>query len=626
MNAWQASGKRETRQMWGWVVIGLLGVTGCGADAPRVDGSIAAYRDRLLSEHRTEVEQRRSAPAEGPPRVTPVAWQGKLDEREALVAEPAIGAQPAPESILIEIPDPSQADDVFGQRLAKLREEQAHQQDQRVVRNFERVVEHATEYLEMLRREEQVRLGLAECVQRALEHNYTIRREAHNPAISQTQVVEAEAAFDVEFFLDSSYANLDQATAQAFVPSKSDTRSIEGGFRKLLPSGMQAQVSLSQDRSKNSLPEEFQQLNPVYNSNFVVQLNQPLLRGFGLDVNRAQIELAKTDYRISKETFIQQVRDTLVSVEQAYWRLAQARRAVSILAETVSQNYVTWQNMIERLDHDATQVEVSNAESRFQTAYVNYLENIKLVKDSEDALKNLLNDPALLLSENVELIPTEVPLAAPTAIDLFAAVRTALDERSEIHAAREAIEGRRISTNAAKNGILPKLDISFRYEVQGIGDTSDNSFDNLTTNRFISYTVGASFAYNFGERKARAAWRRARLQEAQAVVQLNQVTDGIVQEVNERVRTLMVRYEQIPPALTSVQAAERNLRSLQARTQRIDPSYLQTELGAVEQLANTRSTLLQVITDYNIGLIELEKAQGTLLEYNNVAVTDESGT
>jgi len=288
----------------------------------------------------------------------------------------------------------------------------------------------------------------------------------------------------------------------------------------------------------------------------------------------------------------------------------------------VAQNYITWQNMIKRLEHDATEVEVANAESPYQSRYVNLLEAIKAVRDAEDRLKNLLNDPTLKLSDELEIIPTEVPTVAPTVLDQFAEVRTALDRRSEIRQAQQRIEGTRINTAVSKNAILPQLDVSFQYEVQGIGKSGDNSYDNLASNRYISYTLGASFSYSFGERAARAAHRRARLQEAQAVVQLNQVTDTVVEEVNLNVRQLMVRYEQLPPALTSVEAAERNLSSLQARTQRIDPNYLETELSAVEQLSNTRRTLLQVVADYNTGIVQLEKAKGTLLDYNNVVVTD----
>ncbi len=600
----------------------LLGCESSGID---LNEPIAAYRDRMLVQHQERAEQQDRAYARRVTRAQPVAWQEELGERESLLAQPASAEYPSPEEVLNEIPDPREAPAAFAARLERLREAQRMAQDERVVRNFERVAGKAVEYLQQLDRPDEIELSLAECIQRALENSYAIRFEAHNPAISRTQIVEAEAAFDAQFYLDSSYANLDQATASAFVPGTSDTRSVEGGLRKLLPSGMVASVALSQQRSKNNLPEEFQEMNPTYNSSFVASLQQPLLRGFGLDVNRAQINIRKIEYEVSYETFIQQVRDALFEVEQAYWQLLQARRTTVIVAESLAQNWVTFQNMKDRLQHDATEVEVANAESRYQTQYVRYLESIKAVMDAEDRLKNLMNDPALLLSNNIELVPTEQPFLAPVALDHFAEVRTAIEQRSEVRQARQRIDLQRINTHVAKNAILPKLDLSFQYEVQGLGDTADNSFDNLTTNRFISYTVGVSFEYNFGERAARAAHRRAELQESQAIVALKQITDAIVQEVNNTIRQLRVRYEQVLPALTAVTASERNLRSLQARTQRIDPTFLQTELQTVEKLASDRTTLLQVLIEYNVGIVQLEKAKGTLLDYNNVAVTDETG-
>ncbi len=594
---------------------------GCETESTSVNESVAAYRDRILARHAEPVTLPDDA-KHNTPVVQPVAAQGALPTKKALLSEPAVDEPPDPAAVLAELPDPVDAAAVFNARVERLRDEHANRQDQRVVRNYERVVETAIEYLQRIQRPRQVRLSLAECVQRALNHNYAIRIEAHNPAITQTQIAEAEAAFDVEFFLDTSWSKLDQATAQAFNPATSDTRSIQGGFRKLLPSGMQTSVSLSQSRSQNNLPAEFQSLNPAYNTSLVAQLRQPLLRNFGLDVNRAQINVRKIEHDISIETFQQRVRDTLLDVENAYWQLVSIRRSSAILAESVAQNYITYRNMVERLEHDATQVEVANSKSRWESRMVEYYESVKQVRDAEDRLKNLLNDPEILLSADIEIVPTETPLVAPIVLDHFSEVRTALDQRSEIRQARLQIESARINTMVAKNQTLPQLDLTFQYEMQGIGDTGDNSFDNLTTNRFISYTVGANFSYNFGERAGRAAWRRARLQESQAIVALNQATDAIVEEVNNAIRTLLVRFEQVPPQLSSVQSAERNLRALQARTQRIDPNYLQTELSAVEQLANNRNTLLGVVVGYNTGLIQLEKAKGTLLDYNNVVVTD----
>ena len=65
-----------------------------------------------------------------------------------------------------------------------------------------------------------------------------------------------------------------------------------------------------------------------------------------------------------------------------------------------------------------------------------------------------------------------------------------------------------------------------------------------------------------------------------------------------------------------------NLRALQERRDLVATSYLETELSAVEQLNNTRSTLLRLVSDYNVAIVSLERAKGTLLRYNNVVAVD----
>jgi len=603
-------------------LLAAMWLAACEAPPAEIDSSIGDYRERMLVQHQQEVEARqteREDPArrrrDQPPVATPVASQPGLPAREALVTQPEATSQPAPAEVLAEIPDPREAEQVLRARLERVREQA---REERVISAYQKVVAKALEYLTEMQHERQVELSLAECIQRALANNYSIRIEAHNPAISQTQLVEAEAAFDAVFFLDFNYDNADRPVPTQLASGQSDTRSLNGGFRQLLPTGMQVQTSLGQTRSFSD--NRFVTINPAYATTFAASFTQPLLRGFGLDYNRAAIEVRKADVRISYETFIQRVRDTLLDVETAYWQVAQARRTAMILAEAVAQNWVTYQSMWERRLRDATPVEIANSRSRWQSRYVQYLEAIKLVRDAEDRLKNVMNDPQFRLSDDLEIITSETPLIAPLALDQLAEVRTAVEERSEIRAARERIEQARIQTQRAKNETLPQLDLAFNYEVQGLDLSADSSFDHMTSNRFRSYRVGVNFSYPLGDRGPQAALRRARLQESQLLVQLKQVADAVVEEVNAAVRQLVFRYRQVPPQLDSVVSAEKNLRTLQARAERIDPNFLQTELSAVESLTSSRQTLLQVVTDYNVAIVQLERAKGTLLQYNNVVV------
>lgn len=601
----------------------------CRSEAPNVPDSISVYRDELLLR---EVQQGGSQPlrhvAQIEPEARGIGQSASQPARRSLMTMPAVASQPALTEILEQIPDPGDAAAVYDQRHQALVRES---REERVPRNFRLVCDYALDLLSQISRPQTKRIGLAECVQRALENNYSIRIASYTPAISQTGIVEAEAAFDSVFFLDASWDKQDPSVPNRLVVAKSDTRSLQGGIRQLLPTGMQAQVSLATRRSfqdalmKGVAAGTPTTPNPVWTTDLVASFSQPLLRGFGLDFNRAQINIAKANHQIAREQFLREVRETLFNVESAYWRLAQARRQAAILAATVAQNKITYDNMYDRRFHDATEVEIQNARSRWQGRYVSFLESVRNIRDAEDTLKNLLNDPSLLLSNDVEIIPSETPAITPMALDQFAEVRTALDMRNEIAEAKFNIERARIQTAVAKNQTLPQLDLSFSYDVNGLEASADSSFDNLTTNRYRSWSLAAQFSYPLGNRGPRAAHRRARLEEAQAVVALQRATDLVVQEVNEAVRTLAVRFAQIPPSFEASRASERNLRALQARTQRIDPSYLETELNAVERLANDRQALLQVIVEYNIAIVAVERTKGTLTQYNNVVVVDDHG-
>ena len=116
--------------------------------------------------------------------------------------------------------------------------------------------------------------------------------------------------------------------------TKSDTRLIDTGVRKLLSTGTTVSAGYNFTRSESNLV--FATLNPAYFNQFTVEFRQPFLRGFGLDFNRAQIELSRLDRHASLERLRRDVRETIFNVEQAYWSLWQARRRVTVTARLIA--------------------------------------------------------------------------------------------------------------------------------------------------------------------------------------------------------------------------------------------------------------------------------------------------
>ncbi len=477
------------------------------------------------------------------------------------------------------------------------------------------------ERLHSIERPNKIRLSLSDAVRRLLVNSHTVRVQSYNPAINTASVVEAEAAFDSVYFMNLSKNVRDVPTASQLAGSKIDSFSLTGGLRKLLPNGMQ--VSASLNISRVATDNQFQTLNPAYNSAFVGDLTQPLLRNSGIDFNRSNISIARNDRKISQQAFKRQVRQSLFLTEQLYWQLVRARREVTIRARLLSEFEKIYDFLWQRRDFDTYQIQLSQTKANLESSKADFIRVVNELHNAEDRLVATMNDPELNLATHVEIIPEDFPTSAPLALDSLAEVQAALDSRSEIAEARLQIDNANVRVGVAKNLALPRLDLNFRYTVNGLGSNGDQAFDQVTQSNFIEYLVGLNFEVPVGNRAAEAAERRARLIHAQQMAALKAQTEQVILDVNLAVRNIHTTYQLIDPSLESAQANEDQVTSVIARAERKDFTALNQELGARNALATSRSALLDALVQYNIAIIELERSKGTLLDYNNISLLED---
>jgi outer membrane protein len=466
----------------------------------------------------------------------------------------------------------------------------------------------------------QVKLSLKDCIHKALRNNYAARSSGYGPAIETTRVVEAEAQFDAVYFLNLNYNSQDRPSSSELQGTFSDVRTFGTGVRKLLSTGSQVQISYATTRTFTDLV--FQTLNPAYFNQLIFELRQPFLRGFGLDYNRAQIELSKLDRRISLEQFSKDLQQTLFSVEQAYWQLKQARGAVVVAARELAAFDGIYNIIENRKGFDTYLIQLGQIQSRLQTREADFISRKANVRNAEDALKALMDDPDLNMAMAVEIIPTDEFTLNPVLLDRLGEVQAALDYRPELRQAKLQIEKARVAIGAAKNQALPKFDVVFRYVVDGLGADWSKAFKEMSHNDYNEYYVGVEFEWPIGNRGPEAALRRARLQQAQAITNQRAQIEQIINEVHRAVRDVEVSYEQLPSTLRAAQASEDQLRATIARQLAKDPANLEVELNATESLAGSRDNLVSILGNYNISIVSLEQKKGTLLKYNNIELRD----
>lgn len=509
-------------------------------------------------------------------------------------------------------PDPGVDRQVALEAIAKAQKEG----DKTTTAEWNRVFER----LSTIHREQQVKLTLDDAIRRALQTNYAIQVVSYNPAVETTRAVEAEAAFDAIFFSNITKNKVDRPSGSQLQSTDLDAFSSNYGLRKVLPTGMSVSGSYALNRSKTTL--SFQQINPEYTSNFVFEMRQPLLRNFGIDFNRSLILISQNDRRIGNEAFRRQIRDTLRQVEEFYWRLAQARRDVLISARLLASFETIYEYLVAREAFDITPVQIAATKANLEQAKADFVRRRAAVFDAEDRLTASMNSDDINLADNLEMIPVDFPKMNRVVIDRLAEVQTALDNRSEIKEQELRIANAKIALGRAKNGELPRFDVTFRQTYDGLAGTADKSFDELSRRKFIEYFVGIELEVPIGNRGPRAAHKRSQLQHAQSVAALKRVLEETILDVNLTSRAMSTSYDQILPSFEAAEAREREVNLAVARAERKDYNTLTNELGARQSLANARRAMLAAVVDYNIAIVDLERAKGTLLNYNNVVIPE----
>jgi len=468
---------------------------------------------------------------------------------------------------------------------------------------------------------------LEACLRRALVHNLKIQIARFAPAIARTAVVEAEALFDPSWFLNNALSRLRQDTGTFLAGT--DTLSakqwdFQSGARTLLPTG--ASVAFSQGWTLLDSNSRFYDPNPRYATDIGLSVAQPLLRGAGQEVIKSPIVLANLDHQISLADFKRQLMDTLLEVEQTYWDLVVAQAGADALAESLQAADENLRIVRLRFQEGKDKrLIVSLAESAVTSRQTDLIvARLKRARTS-DHLKRLINDPALPLEEPTLLEASEQPLTNPvptTRAMLQRAMLAAMKYRPEIQQADSRLQQMGLLERVARNDRLPRLDLEASYGLTGLDSKTWRAMKEQFGTEFYDWTVGVNLEVPIGNRSRIAAYERAQLERTQALVEREDTRQQLLLEVNNAVRDLAAAEEAIASTRAAHLAAEQTLHDQQANLGA--GAALQKDLlDAQRDLADAKVREIQAMAAYMMSLAQLERAKGTLLEYNNIRILDD---
>jgi len=489
--------------------------------------------------------------------------------------------------------------------------------------------------------EEILSLSLQECILKTVENNLGLAVEKITPQIADIAVSVANEKFFPILALDfskqdSSSASFSFLDASETVSTLSDNYSTQ--ISQILPTG--GTFGLSLNGYKTDTSRRFQTINPRYGSTLRFTFSQPLLRGFGFKMSRREIILAQNNSDISDENFRRAFEETIYRARSAYWNLFYSLENLKVRQQSLKlARELLEKNKAEIDAGTLPPIEMLTAEADVATREADILEAEAMVKNNEDLLKTIINLEAEV--ENADLIrivPTDSPSMQRETLSLEQSLKLAMDNRSDLQAARIDMKNRQFNLLYARNQLYPDLSLDASYWSPGVsgdqilyeggnaltgsiigvipGGGSDALKDSFNF-KYKNWSLALNLSFPLSNLLSRAAFAQAKLNLEQTSLRIRDQEQQIFLEVKTAVRAVQTNFQRVEAYRAARDLAQRKLEAEEEKF-RVGLSTNYFILQYQRDLANALIMELRAIVDYNISMANLYRVQGTGIDAQDI--------
>ncbi len=473
---------------------------------------------------------------------------------------------------------------------------------------------------------ESLSLALKDVVERVLKNNLSISVQGYNSQINEQFIFEKEAVFDPTLGFVFSVGEETRLRASSLANPKTRNQDYKWNFsvsQKFITGG---DYKLAVDSNRNQTSSSFSSLNPKYLSEMDLTITQPLLKGFGIDLNKREIYIAKNDQNISSHQFRKKVIDTIAETENIYWDLVFSIEDLKV-KETSLQRARDLEKQVKAQVDVGTlaELEILQAKSDVASREQQLLNAQNLIEDNGDNLKNILN-LAFDSEEGLKrIIPADSPLFIPgSEHSLEEALNTALTHRPDLLAKKKELESRNIEAKYNENQMLPTLDLVASLGLNGLaGDsaTKKNGYDEALSKAFSTeyrlWQFGINLSYPLGNRTAKSKLAAKRLEVAQLLLDIKDLEKTIVLGVREAHRQIQTDAKRVQAARVARKFAEEKLNAEEKKF-KVGLSTSFNVLTFQEDLALEQSNEIKAVIDHKKSITRLNQAMARTLEVHNV--------
>jgi outer membrane protein TolC len=398
--------------------------------------------------------------------------------------------------------------------------------------------------------------------------------------------------------------------------------SASAGYSQGFLTGTSLFVSVSSSRlSSNTTKSIF---NPELVSDFSVGISQHLLRGFGTRTNARFIRIARNDVKYSASVFRQNVIAALSVVMTSYYDLLADQESIRMAQGGLEYaQKLLADNQGEAKSGPAAQYDVLRSQEEVALRQQVLLAAQNTFSQDGQSLKAKLSKSFDEELAKVEIIPSDrLPEPRPEDVPTLAeALKEAASHRPEIEQVELNLRNQQVVIESIHNSLLPSLDVYASYYLAGLDGMLSPTLTNILHGNFPNYSFGVTLDMPLRNRTAQADAERALLEQRRLQVKLQDAKNQAVWDVNKTWSGVQQSRDQLGAAQKLVMLA-RQVLEMQQQKSTLASATVEDVITAQQNLAIAQGHVVKAHTTYAKALIQYEQATGTLLERNNIEMSE----
>jgi outer membrane protein TolC len=378
--------------------------------------------------------------------------------------------------------------------------------------------------------------------------------------------------------------------------------------------------------------------DPFTGSSLGVTITQPLLRGFGMNLNRRFIRIAGNEARITTLLFRQQLIMTVYGVVRLYTDYVALYEDEKVKEESLNlANKLFADTKAQVEEGTLAQVELTRANAQVFSTRQDLINARGLREEQEAILKNVLtrrgnDDPEIA---SAHLIPTDV-LTIPDKDEVRPMqdlIGDALSHRPDVGQGRLQLENSMIGLEGARSLTKPEVDLVGTMQNNGLAGTAnplvpggDGTFvggygtalDQVFSRNYPTYGIGVQVTLPIHNRIAEADLARDELLTKQTQIRLRQLENQVRLEVEDALIAMRRARAAYEAAVQARQLQEESLAAEQAKFE-VGASTSFFVIQYESLLAQAKSTEVAAKSSYVKAHAALDRATGSILDVNHIS-------